>query len=201
MTTACPVMNDAASEERNSTSCAISDGSLIRPIGIIGKTVSLALCSLPNMPVKRRHDRAGSDRVHANVLARDLQGDRVGETDDAPFAGAINRRRGETDDAEQRGGVDDRAAAVSDHMRHLMFEAQEYALQVHVDEETEIVFIQVLNGRGLARHAGIVEGDVDPAEPLESPFMQVGHCFRVADVDFGEFDVPLLYRFDLFLEA
>jgi hypothetical protein len=35
MTTACPVMNDAVSEERNRTSCAISEGSLMRPIGII----------------------------------------------------------------------------------------------------------------------------------------------------------------------
>ena len=52
MTTACPVMNEAASEERNRTSWAISDGSLMRPIGIIGRIVSLALCSLPNMPVK-----------------------------------------------------------------------------------------------------------------------------------------------------
>jgi hypothetical protein len=45
-------MNEAASDDTSRTSCAISDGSLVRPIGIIGKTVSLALCSLPDMPVK-----------------------------------------------------------------------------------------------------------------------------------------------------
>src|SRR3984885_726991 len=86
-------------------------------------------------------------------------------------------------------------------MRHLMLETQEYALQVHIDEETEIVFIQVLNGRGLARHAGIVEGDVDPAESLEGSFMEISHRLGVADVDFGEFDVPFLYRLDFVLDA
>src|ERR1700710_429977 len=51
ITTACPVMKDAASELRNSTSWAISFGSLMRPIGIRGMTVSLAPCSLPNILV------------------------------------------------------------------------------------------------------------------------------------------------------
>ena len=85
---------------------------------------------------------------------------------------------------------------LSDHMRHLMFETEENALQVHVHEETVVVLVEVLDRRGLARHAGIVEGDVDPAKPVEGPFVEVGHCFRVADVDFREFDFHCLHRLD-----
>src|SRR3984885_15601003 len=90
---------------------------------------------------------------------------------------------------------------MSDHMRHLMLETQEYALQVHIDEETEVVLVQVLHRRGLAGHASVVEGDVDPAEPVEGPFVEIGHRAGVAHVDLRELNFALLYRFDFILEA
>ncbi len=86
-------------------------------------------------------------------------------------------------------------------MRHLMFETEEDALQVYVHEETVVVLVKVLDRRGLAGHAGIVEGDVDPAEPVEGPFMEVGHRLGVADIDLSEFDVHGLHRLDFVLET
>jgi hypothetical protein len=93
------------------------------------------------------------------------------------------------------------AAALRDYMRHLMFETEEYTLQVHIHEEIVVVPLQVPDGRGLVGHAGIVEGDVDPAEPLEGSPVQVGHRAGVADVDFREFHLALLQRLDFILEA
>ena len=78
---------------------------------------------------------------------------------------------------------------------------EEDALKVDVHEEIVVVLVEVLDRRGLARHAGVVEGDVDPAEPVESSLMEIRHRFCVPDVDFREFDIHGLHRLDFVLEA
>ncbi len=65
----------------------------MRPIGIIGNTVSLGrLFAAEHILDQRRHHRARRDRVDADILARHLERSRICEADNAPFAGAIDRR-------------------------------------------------------------------------------------------------------------
>ena len=50
-----------------------------------------------------------------------------------------------------------------DHVGDLVLQPEEDAPEIDVDEQVEIGLVEVLHGRGLARNAGIVEGDVDAA--------------------------------------
>ena len=60
-------------------------------------------------------DRAGRERVHADVLRRVVGRHRLGQLDERALGGAVDRAPRRADGAELRGDVDDAAAAGRDH--------------------------------------------------------------------------------------
>jgi hypothetical protein len=145
-------VNDAPSLARNSTRRAISMGSAMRPMGSEGKTVSLAACSPPNMPVSSGVIvEPGQIALMRMFLRATSSATDFVSPSTPPLAGAIYRCRRVPHDPEQRGRLDDCASALLDHVRHLMLKPQEdAALEVDANNGVEIGLAQFLKGTCLA---------------------------------------------------
>jgi hypothetical protein len=74
---------------------------------------------------------------------------------------------GEALDAGAGGGVDDRTAAMPEHQLDLVLHGHERAAQVDRDQAVPFVVADLVNGLDRLLDAGVVEGDVQAAEPLD----------------------------------
>ena len=121
----------------------------------------------------------GTQRVHADVLARVHDGELAGERQHRAFARRIgNLRRRRAEHRHERGGVDDRTAAGTAERRNPVLAPEKHTLRVHVHRQ--------IPDRLVGRHrivvaavhdAGVVEQDVQLAEfPLGRRDHALGVC-------------------------
>src|SRR3546814_7449763 len=84
-------------------------------------------------------------------------------------------------DARRRRGHHDRAAAAPGDLRHDVLHAQPHAADVDGDDPVEVLLRLVLDPRDLALDAGVEQGDVDAAEPLDGGGDEAFDLCRVGD--------------------
>jgi hypothetical protein len=110
-------------------------------------------------------DPAGQHRVYLDVVARPGAGEGARELHDAALARAVGRDERRAEDRHHRADVDDLAAARALEMRIRRLRGDEGAGEVRIDHE--LPFFQAVFLRLLAHvHAGVVDEDVEPAEPF-----------------------------------
>ena len=83
------------------------------------------------------------------------------------LAGAVGRDVGGADQAGDRGGVDDAALVLFEHHRQHVFQSQEYADHVDVDQPSKCLERISRDRRDVALDAGIVMERVDGAEGVD----------------------------------
>jgi hypothetical protein len=93
-----------------------------------------------------RVDRPRAHGVHPDALARDFARRRLGEPDHRVLRRHIGRHARRPDEAGDGSGVDHGAAALTDHLRQDVAQAEENALHVHADHGVEHRLV-VLRGR------------------------------------------------------
>jgi hypothetical protein len=96
--------------------------------------------------------------------------------------GVVAGPSGLSDESAQGGAVDDRAAALAAHLTKLVLEAGPDAAEVdrgHLVERRDVLVGQV---SGRAGDAGVVEGQVEPAELGHGPVDHGRHLCFVGDV-------------------
>jgi hypothetical protein len=148
---------------------------------------------------QRRLDWARTERVHTDVLARELYGELSRHRQDGALRGRIGDLRGRgAEDGDERGDVDDRAAAALDQPREAVPAAEEDALRVHVLDALPGLDGRVEDGRVVRRRdACVVVEHVDPAEPLDGRGHHLLDRVLVGDVDPGGECLPGAHRHGL----
>ena len=154
---------------------ATSSGSTMRPSGYQRSKLlqHIRILGLALVPDRRAH-RARQHAVGADAVAAIFLRQRTGEGDHAGFGCAVGRiaERGK---AVDRADIDDRAGAARDHLRQHGVRAGVGAVEVCRD-----VFLparRVGDGeRRVARHAGIVDQQMDVAEASEGSLHRLGRC-------------------------
>ena len=144
----------------------------------------LAVVTLPDIGGVAKHgrvDRAGADRVDADVLLGVVERHRPGEGIDRALARGVGghaRLRGEGLDG---GDVDDRAAAPLFHVRNGEARGQVHPLHVRVEDLVPGRLIR-LDDRAVALNPGAIDENVDPAvcrDCLVDQLLHVGGASHV----------------------
>ena len=158
-------MNDASSDARNATPPAMSPGVPEAPERRALPAVLVARV-VDDLPRARRGDRARHDRVHADVVGRELDGALAREGRD----GTLDRRvHAGGREAVQRGGrghVDDDAAALRAHLRQRRLRRPEARLQPDGEHPVDRLLVDLLDVLVADPHRA-VDDDVDPVERAE----------------------------------
>src|SRR5471030_445555 len=130
----------------------------------------------------RRVDRTWRSVVDAHAGSCHFQRGRLGQAVDGMLAGYVQRGARQADLAGDRRDVDDAAAALRNHYRQLIFQAEEDAQ--HVGVEDGVVVLDGLAGDRAADAfvAGVVDGDVEAAVAGHGRFNQFAHVVFLADV-------------------
>ncbi len=180
-----PVMKAASSEARKTTAPARSSGSPSRPRGIACFSAAASFSFPPETSWKqRRVRRTGADDVDVDAVARDLAGERLGESDDPGLRARVNRLARRPDPTRVGGYADDLPRAPFDHRLEHGTHAGDRALEV--DRQ------HLVPGRFLALHerldlvpAGVVDEHVDRPQ-LRDHLRDAGANLRgIGDVDAG----------------
>ena len=159
-----PVMYDDRSEARNSATLATSLGLAGPPHRHLGQL--LVPDPLRHGLGHRRADQPGLDRVDPHPEVGDLLGRRLGHADDAGLGRRVVGLADHADLPGDRRHVDDRAALVLPHDRRGLAQPVPGALQVHGDHLVELLLGHLAHRR-VAGDAGVVDHDVQPAEPVD----------------------------------
>jgi hypothetical protein len=126
---------------------------------------------------------AGHERIDPDALRTELAGQGQGEADEAGLAGRVGGRAREPGAVpDERGREDDRAASAPEHGRHLILRAEKGAGQVGLERVMPACQRQVVGRSHLAEHAGVVERDVETAEPIHRGVDQGSREVRLPDV-------------------
>src|SRR5471030_1675289 len=130
----------------------------------------------------RRVDRTWRSVVDAHAGSCHFQRGRLGQAVDGMLAGYVQRGARQADLAGDRRDVDDAAAALRNHYRQLIFQAEEDAQ--HVGVEDGVVVLDGLAGDRAADAfvAGVVDGDVEAAVAGHGRFDELPHVVFLADV-------------------
>ncbi|MNT53182.1 hypothetical protein D3C72_1902580 [compost metagenome] len=109
-----------------------------------------------------RGDEAGRDGVHGDVAAGHFMGQRLVHADQARLGGGVIALPRIAHDAHDRGNADDAAEALLHHA------PQHGAIEVEgggeVDRDHLVPFLVLhAHEQVIARHAGIVDQDIEPA--------------------------------------
>jgi len=128
-------------------------------------------------------DRAGADRVDANVIAGELQRRHFGEGDLTGLGRAVGREAesGKAAAAVDRARDDDAPAALF-HVRNGIFDGQERAFQIGGQRVVPVFGRQFLNGRNFAVDAGVGEYDIQPPPRPHRRFHGSLHARGIGDV-------------------
>ncbi len=107
----------------------------------------------------RRVDRTRAERIGADPLARELDGDLAGQCQHGAFRGGVRAlRRRRSHHGNERRGVDDRAASGAKQRRDAELAAEEDAFHVDGDNAVEGFLARVEHRLVLVGHdAGVVE--------------------------------------------
>ena len=154
-------MYDAASDAKKTKVAAISSGSAHRPSGIRASVLRGQLLVGADVLGHRRR-RQRSDRVHGDLLLRQLPGQRLREADDGGLGRAVVDLADGAHQPGGRGDVDDAAGAVHGQEWQRGLADGERASDMDVENELELL------GRHLREHRrrdhpGVVHHDVKGA--------------------------------------
>ena len=106
------------------------------------------------------------DHVGRDVVLLALDGEHVGQTDEAHLRGAVVRLAEVAEDAGGRRGEDDAAVLPLLHHAERGLRDVERALQVDVEDDLEVLRRE-LRERLVAQDAGVVDDDVDASEAVD----------------------------------
>src|SRR5215467_13146684 len=110
-----------------------------------------------------RFDGARTDRIGADALRDEVGGDRLGQSDDRGFAGAIDVAVGNAADRGDRGRyVDDRAGLLRQHPRQECLDRPVHRLDVEVERKSPVL-LAALEHAAMVHVAGAVDQDVEGA--------------------------------------
>src|SRR5581483_5290005 len=126
-------------------------------------------------------DEAGRDRVHRDLPARVLACDRLRQADHRRLRGRIVRLAGIPHHADDRGDINDAAEALLRHRLQDRLGAVERAVEIHLKDQVPVLLAHPQQ-EAVARDAGIVDEDVDPAPLLEDLVDHRLDVARVGDV-------------------
>ena len=112
-----------------------------------------------------RHSR--TDAVHGDARGRQLQGQALGEADDAALGGRVVGAVSGPLKASAGGDADNAAASLLQHLRRHRPAAQERPEQVGADDPLPFALGHVLH-RARGVDAGVVDQDIDLAETVEA---------------------------------
>src|SRR4029077_3448877 len=134
---------------------------------------------------KRRLDGPRRYGVDEHAPRRDFARKGFGEPDDAGLARGVMTDGLAADLAELRGNIDDAAVAPLEHLADERARAEEDAAQVDVEDAVPILDRQILDER-LGKDSGVVDEDVDPAEPGKRRRRHRPHAPLVAHIRMDE---------------
>ena len=130
-----------------------------------------------------RRNPAGRKRVDLDVVLGPLDGQHAGELLEGGLRGGVGRHRRHPQKGGHGADVEDLAPTGPDHVPSHLLRQEEGPLQVGVKDG--IPFCRgIVQRRAADVHPGIVDQDVDPAEPRHDRFhgagdgVQVGHIQR-----------------------
>ena len=98
------------------------------------------------------------------------------------FGGDVRGTSWEAFDPGARGGVHDRAAPLLEHQRNFVLHAQEHAAEVDGDDPVPLLLRDIGRRRCRLFDTGVVEGDVQPPEGLDSLVQRALHVLGVRHV-------------------
>src|SRR5439155_27011408 len=113
-------------------------------------------------------DNPGTHGIDPDVRLRVVEGRRLSKADNAVFRGGVSGLTFEAFDPGARRGVHDRAAALLEHQRNLVFQAQEHTAKIDADDPVPLLLGDFGSGRDWLFNACVVEGKVEAAELLKS---------------------------------
>src|SRR5260221_1950181 len=125
-------------------------------------------------------DEARGDRVDRDRPSGELLRERARESEDAGLARGVVRLSGVARDPDHGGDIDDPASGFHQRARRGLEEVPA-ALQVHGDDAVEVFFAHAQE-QLVARDAGVVHEDVEPAELLLDLCHELRDGRRAGDV-------------------
>src|SRR5579875_1529533 len=114
----------------------------------------------------RGGDAARADGVHRDAAARELRGDRAGQSHDRVLGRAVGGQVGGPGQAGARGDVDDAAVAPGAEVGDDRLQHADHGEHVHVEDALDLGERRVLDRTDRSRDAGVVDDGVETAEPV-----------------------------------
>ena len=181
-----PVMNEALSEARNSNRVRQFFGLARPPERNTCEQSRLAVRGAGEAIEHGGLDRPGRNRIDADAESRGLQRAGFGQAFDRMLAGGVKRRVRSTAAAHGRGNVDNVAEALGLHHAQFVLHAEEHTEHVGI-EGRRVTFRRLLGHRPRnALGAGVVDRDVEAAEPRDGLVDHRTNVIFLADVSFDE---------------
>src|ERR1700730_9315118 len=180
--------------EQDGGQADVLDGADPLERGLLGELVHQLLerqAHLPGALRPGRHEDVGPHQSRADRVAGDagragLFRDRLRQADQRVLAGHIRGDRGLAVLALDRGDVDDPPGFLREHVAQRLAAGPERRVQVPPDGVVPVLVGQVRHRRGLDQAAGVVDEDVDAAEPLDRAVHHRVDVFADGDVTLDE---------------
>ena len=127
-------------------------------------------------------DRAGRNGIDSNIRSSQLQGSGLGQANHSMFASGIDRDVGDARYSRAGCGVHDSPAAMRQHMRNLVLQAQPDALEIDAHDPIEIGLLQLMNRSEATFDAGIVDRGMNATQSLRGAAHDSPHLARVRHI-------------------
>jgi hypothetical protein len=124
---------------------------------------------------------AGTDAIHADAIASQVERERFCKKSDGPFRGRINGRANLAGEASDGSRIENCAFAVPSHMGNDVLGSEEARFDVDRHDAIPLLFAHFFYGLH-EENAGVVEEDVDPAPSLRGVFHGLPDVGLVGDV-------------------
>src|SRR6516225_10273996 len=129
----------------------------------------------------RRFDEARRDGVYGDAAGGDLDGDGLGQANQAGLCSDVIRLARVAALRHHRGNIDDPPGPRLHHHRQSLLYAQVRAGKVGLQHGVPVVFFHA-HGEAVARDGGVVHQDVQPTEFLHDVLESGSYLLRIGDV-------------------
>ena len=127
-------------------------------------------------------DESGRDRIHGDAATGQFARERFREPDQPGLARGVIGLAGIADQTDHRSDINDASAALLDQGADHRLREIERAAQIRVDDRVPI-FHRHAHGQAVARHAGVVDEDIDLAEVFENLGADFLHSAVIGNID------------------
>jgi hypothetical protein len=127
-------------------------------------------------------NKSGRNRVDGNAATGQFARERFRKPDQPGLARGVISLAGVADQTDHRSNINDASAALLDHGADNRLREIECAAQIRVDDRVPI-FDRHAHRQTVARHAGVVDEDVDLAEVFENLRADFLHGGMIGNID------------------